>query len=220
MNNSLAVVDSKVVGLVIYDEMIRAIAVCHRTDEISSIRAKAKALEILAKQAKNIEAERQLAEIRIRAERRWGQMYREQEKATGNKNDGEFGGRNVLPPNNAPTLETLGVSKQQSASWQKLAEPSDKQFEKALNQASSMGVPTTSGVLRNTGATHEVSEVESDPKSAQALWVWGRVNQFAEHIEGLTPKQCAARFDETMRSDMKAALPDLISWLINLENEV
>jgi hypothetical protein len=208
------------VGLVLYDEMLRAITKCHRTDEISQIRAQAKALEILAKQAKNIEAERRLAEIRIRAERQWGKMYREQEKAQGAREPGTHRGTTPLPEDSASTLESLGISYKQSSTWQKLADVSDKQFETALNKASSMGVPTTSGVLRNTGVTVDAEEEQSDPKSAQTLWVWGRINQFSEHIEGLTPKQCASRCDDLMRDDLRKGLPIVIDWLKQLKGEL
>jgi hypothetical protein len=59
-------------------------------------------------------------------------MYREQEKASGAMGTGSNQHQVRSHDDTAPTLETLGVSKQQSSSWQKLAEPSDKQFEAAL----------------------------------------------------------------------------------------
>ena len=41
----------------------------------------------------------------------------------------------------AQTLEELGVTKQQSSTWQKLAEVTDKQFETALTRSGTEGVP-------------------------------------------------------------------------------
>jgi hypothetical protein len=205
-------------GLVKYDAMCIAIAECHRVDEAKGIRNQARALEVLAKQARNIEAERQAAGIRIRAERRWGQMYRQQEKHDGGRptKNHSNNGRGFDEPE---TLKKLGVSYQQSSTWQKLAEASDKQFETALNSASSVTVPTTSGVLRNLGATVK-DEPESDPKAAAALWIWGRVNQFVEKVRDLTPKQCADRCDDVMRGDLKQHLPRLRAWLAQLEERL
>ena len=60
-----------------YDAMCSAIAACSRVDEAKEIRDRARALEVYAKQAQNKEAERTAAEIRIRAERRAGQLLRE-----------------------------------------------------------------------------------------------------------------------------------------------
>lgn len=207
-------------GLVKYDAMCRAISECLRADEASQIRNQARALEVLAKQARNIEAERQAAEIRIRAERKWGQMFKQQDKATGHFAGKDADG-NVRRSDDATTetLKSLGVSKEQSSTWQKLAEASDKQFETALNKAASVTVPTTSGVLRNLGSTVK-EEPSSDPKTAGALWVWGRVNQFTENIKHLTPTQCAARCDDVMRGDLRENLPHLIEWLTGLEAEL
>lgn len=64
------------------------------------------------------------AEIRIRAERKWGQMYREAEKAAGRAGPGR--GKADQPAgaafNDAATLESMGITPNQSSQWQKLAE--------------------------------------------------------------------------------------------------
>lgn len=206
-------------GLNRYDAMCRAIAECHSSDEAGQIRNQARALEVLAKQARNIEAERQCAEIRIRAERKWGQMYRQAEKAArGPDHEGKGSQRSC--DSTAETLEKLGVTKDQSSQWQKLADASDKQFETALNKASSVTVPTTAGVLRNLGQTVPHDEPPSDPKIAAALWVWGRVNAFIEQIDAITAKQCAQRCDLVMSEDLREQLPVLIDWLKELRSEL
>ena len=56
--------------------MIEAIDTCHRIDEVRDIRERAIALSVYARQAKNIEAERRAAEIRLRAERKAGAFWR------------------------------------------------------------------------------------------------------------------------------------------------
>ena len=55
--------------LVRYDSMCRAIAEAYEVDEVKDIRDKALALEVYARQARNIEADQQACEIRLRAER-------------------------------------------------------------------------------------------------------------------------------------------------------
>jgi hypothetical protein len=62
------------------------------TDEAKEIRDKARALEVYAKQAQNREAERKAAEIRIRAERRAGQLLKEM-KDNGQREDNRGGDR-------------------------------------------------------------------------------------------------------------------------------
>ena len=63
--------------LVRYDAMCRAIAEAHAIDEVKEIRNRMVAMEAYARQALNEDAERQAREIRIRAERRSGQMLKE-----------------------------------------------------------------------------------------------------------------------------------------------
>lgn len=62
-------------------------------------------------------------EIRLRAERKWGQMYREAEKAAGRAGPGR--GKADQPAgaafNDAATLESMGITPNQSSQWQKLA---------------------------------------------------------------------------------------------------
>ena len=77
--------------LVKYDAMVHSIAECKQVDEVKDIRDKALALEAYAKQAMNFEAERQCAEIRVRAERQCGIMLSQMEKAKGSDRGGRTG---------------------------------------------------------------------------------------------------------------------------------
>jgi hypothetical protein len=74
-------------GLVRYDAMCRAISACVSVDEVKDIRDKARALEVYAQQARNLEAERKAVEVRIRAERRAGQLLYEM-KQNGQRHNG------------------------------------------------------------------------------------------------------------------------------------
>ena len=122
--------------LVKYDEMVRAIQICQETDEVKDIRDKAVALEAYAKQAKNREAERQCAEIRIRAERQWGQLYRDSEKPTGGGDRKSEEYRSLQDVNTdsdeSKTLSEMGVTGRQSMEWQGLADLSEDEFEGAI----------------------------------------------------------------------------------------
>ena len=81
MKNSIKqVIQSHSTQLVRYDAMCRAIESCQKYDEVREIRDRAVALEVYAAQAMNMEAERSARVIRIRAERRAGQMLKQGKK--------------------------------------------------------------------------------------------------------------------------------------------
>jgi hypothetical protein len=58
--------------LVRYGEMCRAIDAAYEIDEVSEIRDRAKAMELYMRQRHDVEAERRVCEIRLRAERMVG----------------------------------------------------------------------------------------------------------------------------------------------------
>src|ERR1039458_9380580 len=118
-------------GLVRYDAMCTAIAECYSADEAKAIRSKARAIEVYAAQARNTELERKACEIRLRAERRAGQLLREM-KQTG---DRDAGGRGKIASRGATQLKDLGITRDQSSQWQALAAVPAEAFEEAVTNA-------------------------------------------------------------------------------------
>jgi hypothetical protein len=81
-----------------------------------------------------VEAGRQAREIRLRAERKAGALLGNMEKAKGIAGPGR--GKAGRPArgafNEAPTLRDLGITRDESSKWQKLAAVPQDQFEAAL----------------------------------------------------------------------------------------
>jgi N6-adenosine-specific RNA methylase IME4 len=109
-------------------------------DEAKDIRDKAIAMAAYARQAKNRDLEADAIEIRMRAERRLGEMLVEQ-KATVGFNKGAAGsagpGRGNAVPienrvSNVPTLAEAGIDKKLSSRAQKLAQVSPERFEQMV----------------------------------------------------------------------------------------
>ena len=129
---------SLLLGLAKYDAMCQAIVACASVDEVKDIRDKARALEVYAHQAQNEEVEIKAAEIRIRAERKAGELLKETEesgaRASGHENlkyRPSTESTNFTPlgqPISQETLADLGITKYQSATWQKLAEIPEEKF--------------------------------------------------------------------------------------------
>jgi hypothetical protein len=86
-----------------------------------------------AKQAKDDELISFATEIKLRAERRAGELLATMPKAKGG-GDTSTGSR-AQPVQEPPTLADLGVTKTQSSKWQKLAALPEDKFEARVNIA-------------------------------------------------------------------------------------
>jgi N6-adenosine-specific RNA methylase IME4 len=115
-------------SLALYDAARNALAAAGCVDEVKQIRDKAVALQTYAKQAKDTELIRHATAIRMRAERRCGellkQMAERDERPRGRKKE-----------SHVATLSDLGISRTQSSRWQALADLATGDFETKVAQA-------------------------------------------------------------------------------------
>jgi hypothetical protein len=120
-----------------YEAAKRAIEVAWRLDEIGRIHNDARQLEAAARVAKDTQMIEQSTEIRVRAERRLGEILAKTPKAKGNAGPGRGKAGSKAGPafNGSPTLKALGIDKKLSARAQKLAQVPARQFEQAVGAA-------------------------------------------------------------------------------------
>ncbi len=161
-----------------FDRARRELELAVSIDEVKSIRDKAEALRLYAKQSRlSLEMQNHCAEIRIRAERRAGDMLKEMEKHP----PGPIAMKDRchdatdLPPR----LVELGISKSQSSRWQALATIPDEDFEERVESLKADGRELTSSEMlsyagflrrererreRKEGAFREAEQVQPDER--------------------------------------------------------
>ena len=128
--------------LVKYDAACRALAEAHSVDEVKSIRDKAVAMQAYAKQAKDTTLISQATEIRMRAERRAGELLRDMATR------GERAVRKNMKSQGATSkLADLGVTKTQSSRWQQLAALSADKFERNVHAGEHRRLQSDDGAL-------------------------------------------------------------------------
>jgi N6-adenosine-specific RNA methylase IME4 len=133
-----------------YDVARRALSEAKRLDEVKSIRDKAVALQVYAKQAKDRSLIEDATEIRLRAERRAGELLRElkerKERHSGRNTQNLRGSRSATPVE--PKLSDLGVTKTQSSRWQRLANLDPDYFESRVQTAKKRATSALDGIHR------------------------------------------------------------------------
>jgi N6-adenosine-specific RNA methylase IME4 len=134
-------------ALVRYNEAKRALAEAVRVDEAKSIRDKAVAMQVYAKQAKDRSLIEDATEIRMRAERRAGELLAEMEKNKGAVR-GKTGRKGKPVLDLVPKLSDLGVSKTQSSRWQRFAALDEETFESRVIAARKKALNGLDGVHR------------------------------------------------------------------------
>lgn len=129
-----------------YEAARTALAEAHRVDEVKDIRDKAEAMAAYARQAKDNELIQYATEIKVRAERRCGELLARTEK--------HEGGRPTVNRSNdatgsVPTLAQMGLTKDESSRYQQLAAMPAEHFETAVATAkATAGEVTTAFMLR------------------------------------------------------------------------
>ena len=118
--------------LVKYDAACKALAIAKTADEAKDIHDKADAMRIYARQAKNRGLEVDAAEIRIRAERRLGELIKLQKNTVGLNVGGRPKTGAAEVPVFQPTLADVGIDKKMSSRAQKLAAVPEQRFEGML----------------------------------------------------------------------------------------
>lgn len=141
--------------LIRYEAARTALAECQRIDEVKDIRDKAEAMAAYARQAKDTELIQWATEIKVRAERRAGEMLAgmKQRGELASQGDGEKFGANrhsSHAPTSVPSrLSDIGITKDESSRYQSLASMSDEHFETAVATAKdTAGQVTTAFMLR------------------------------------------------------------------------
>lgn len=153
-------------SLALIDRARSALAQAETLSDIGAVREVAERARRYASAAKlGREAENHAARLRIEAERKAGALLAETEKHRGNPDRVRSEHPTALPPK----LSDLGISKQQSSDWQRIARVPDEVFEAHVSEAQRKGEAlTTSGVVQVARQIERVRRA-AEPKPAPDL---------------------------------------------------
>jgi len=155
--------------LTYYNAARTALQKAHMVDEVKEIRDKAEAMRAYARQAGDVDLQNWAAEIRLRAERRAGELLREM-KERGERDTGSGGDRKSQSTPATVKLPDLGITRDQSSKWQKIAAIPEKHFNATLSAMHEAGAEvTTTALLREQKNTVREQQDESRRREGLAV---------------------------------------------------
>lgn len=156
-------------ALVRYEAARNALAEAHRVDEVKDIRDKAEAMAAYARQAKDSELIQYATEIKVRAERRCGELLRVTEKNTGAMGTGSNQHQVRSNDATAPTLADMGLTRDESSRYQQLAAMPTEHFETAVATAKATAGEVTTAFMLREAAKHRPPAKKVTKKDAERL---------------------------------------------------
>lgn len=154
-------------GMARHNAMKRALLECQAVDEVKELRDQAIAMETYARQAMDFEAERIAIDIRIRAERRAGDLMRVMQKSKGGRPAKNSSHDGDSLSEFAQAKESADISDRQAERWQQLSKIPDEEFEDKMMGRDKI---TTSGLIE--------SQKKKPPMDKRAIWLWGRLRDY------------------------------------------
>jgi len=115
--------------LAVIDSAEQALIKANSIEELSKVRIEAETLRMWAKKVhKGMAAQNRIAEIKVKAERKTGQILKQMEKQKPGEYKRSHDGRL------SPSLKDLGINFNQSHRWQQIADLPEEVFQEALSQ--------------------------------------------------------------------------------------
>jgi hypothetical protein len=176
-----------------YDAARKALAAARRVDEAKDIRNRAIALQAYARLAKDKEMQNWAAGIRLRAERRAGELLSGMAQQ-GQRHSGRGNNKKKLESKpTTPKLEDLGVSKDQSSKWQRLAKIEEPVFERIVEEADEL---TTATVLAAANAKDialkkatkpplQSQPIKTKPESPRVTELFAAIKILENKVDGI-----------------------------------
>ena len=169
-NESQTIAVVQAYRLISYEAIKQALSEARSIYEVKEIRDKAEAIRLYARQAKDTKLEAEAIEIRLRAERKAGQMLIQMRDAGLLAKHGDNRHNLEVPDRNLLTLSDIDITKKQSAEWGDLADLLEDEFKARLEKVreAKVGLSATSVIrMANISANSEHGqsdgiEIESD----------------------------------------------------------
>ena len=200
-----------------YEAMRTAIACCVKVDEIADLADKAVAAQAYFRQSQDVENEMEASRIRVRAERRLGEILKRMAET------GERARRGDVRPgveSSATRLADLGFPTDRASRAMQLAEVPQEQFDAALAEPE---VAQPRRILREVKAEREPPKPAPLVPIDKTLSLWGKVRELGSEIEsgGVPDLQHWRENLQPFQLDhLRRYVPQIIEYLSTIQREL
>lgn len=179
-------------NLIKYEAARMALAECKSIDEVKSWSDKAAAMQAYGRMAKDKTLELDASEIRIRAERRLGELLVAQKSGDGLAKPGPKN-NSVVSNDRIPTLKEAGISKDLSARAQNLAAVPEDEFEAEMSgyreRVENEGAKVTArldAAGKKASKLHPETEEDGEPEYTELDQMRDSLDSMVDEVDRLT----------------------------------
>lgn len=177
------------------DAARKALAAAKSLDDVKEVRDQAEAVRMYCKAAGvGLEMQNMAAEIKLRAERKAGEMLAAMEKRKGGTP------KKLVSHDETPALDDIGVSRTQSHRWQRIADVPEEAFEQYIAEKREVGEITTAGALK----LRESAATESNEPS-----LWEALQSLNKAVRKIYDR-CPEEERETLAHRLRAMADELL----------
>lgn len=167
-------------------------------DEVRDVADKAKAVALyLRSRNASIESQNDAAEIRLRAERRLGELTKEMERASGGR-PGKTA-RESREVSKGAALKAAGIKQQDASKWERLADIDPADFEDYVAETRAKGERITASAPLKLARNDEKAELAAELRAKPVPQATGRFNVIASDPPWAYEKRAG---DVTHRADL------------------
>lgn len=192
-------------GIALLASARTALAEASTLDDVKQIRDKAEAIRMYVRSAgESLQVQNAAADIKLRAERKIGEMLRDMEKAKHRHSTGD-----TMSP---VKLEELGVTKKQSSRWQLAASLPEEDYELLVLRAVSSGTELTQSLVLR--AAKGLVSVEKEPQVTEEA----TISDTFDLVGDL--RECIVAFIDKFGSERWQILHDVLCSEANVVKEL
>lgn len=205
-----------------YEAMRNAIAKCEKVDEIAKLANQAVAAQAYFRQSQDVENEIGASRIRVRAERRLGELLRAMgdsgQRAT--RSDTLKIGPMSRDATSGPTLADLGIPRDRASRAMQLAAVPEAEFEAALGEPR---IAQPRRILDERKAAVVEQPAASPVPIAKTLNLWGRVRDLGSAITGgdVPPIELwRTNLQPFQLDELRRSIPLIVDYLSHIQQEL